>query len=356
MTDRLGLAVAAVLDRCRAEPAAIERVEIDAEGTFTLSLHTPHEARWFTVDGHGCHEVLPEQDDSLPLAADLPRLRDSAKVRLLSWRPRRRIVLRLDQGESGLVLKGYRARRSQPAALRHVMAAGLMAGTRLRVPRFVAHQADREALVLESVAGSPLEPGSLGQERFFLIGAALRVLQGQPVPQPLTVHDADAELAVLDRLGGRFFRAGAELPVGWSDARARLQDHRPPGAAPAVAHRDLHDGQILVTEQALVLLDFDLLCAADTLLDAANLLAHIKLRELQGQRDTTPQAVMQCGRALLEGLDRDTEPDFALRLRFYQATSFLRLALVHRLRPAWDALAVPLTRLADRCIDELVRV
>ena len=356
VTDRLGQAVAAVLDRCRAEPAAIERVEIDAEGTFAVSIHTPHGWRWFTVDGHGCRELLPERDESLPLAADLPRLRDTAKVRLLSWRPRRRIVLRLDQGESELVMKGYRAHRSQPAALRHVLAAGLMAESRLRVPGFVAHEADREALAVEFVAGSPLEPGGLGQERFFLIGAALRVLQGQPVPQPLSVHDADAELAVLDRLSGRFERAGADLPVGWSDARARLQDHRPPGAATAVAHRDLHDGQILVTEPGLVLLDFDLLCAADTLLDAANLLAHIKLRELQGQRDTTPQVVQQSGRALLDGLDRDAEPDFALRLRFYQATSFLRLALVHRLRPAWDGLAGPLTRLADRCIDELVRV
>ena len=356
VTDRLGQAIATVAGRCRAEPAAIERVEIDAEGAFTMSIHVPHGSRWFTVNGHGCHELLPERDESLPLAADLPRLRDTAKVRLLSWRPRRRIVLRVDQGQSVLVMKGYRARRSQPAALRHALAAGLLAGTRLRVPEFVAHETDREALVVNFVAGAPLEPGGPGQERLFLIGAALRILQGQPVPQPLSVHDADAELAVLDRLSGRFRHAGAELPVGWLDARARLQDHRPPGMAFAAAHRDLHDGQILVTEHGLVLLDFDLLCASDPLLDPANLLAHIKLRELQGQRETNPEVVQQSGRALLDGLDRDAEPDFAPRLRFYQATSFLRLALVHRLRPAWDALAIPLTRLADRCTDELARV
>ncbi|MEZ5973836.1 MAG: phosphotransferase [Planctomycetota bacterium] len=54
-----------------------------------------------------------------------------------------------------------------------------------------------------------------------------------------------------------------------------------PPHAWVACHRDLHDGQILISGGRPVLLDLDLLCAADPALDAGNLTAHFLLRELQ---------------------------------------------------------------------------
>ena len=123
-----------------------------------------------------------------------------------------------------------------------------------------------------------------------------------------------------------------------------------------LTHRDLHDRQLLVTGRGLALLDFDLLCRADATLDAANLLTHLSLRALQGVRGADETSVHACGRALLDGLDRSEEPGFWEKLRFYQATTYLRLALVYRLRPRWRRLCGDLVALGRQCVDELAEM
>ncbi|HZJ69401.1 MAG TPA: phosphotransferase [Planctomycetota bacterium] len=356
MTDRLAQAVSVVLARCRVETAAIERIDVARDGTLTASVRTATGTRWFDVDERGCQELVPEQDPRLPLAAELPQLRQTGHVDVLSWRPRRRLVLRVDRDAATLVMKGYRADRARRAADRHELAAALLADTPLRVPELIARDSRRGAMLSRFSGGRPLGLGAASQERFFRVGAALRTMQLRPAPAGLAEHDAGAELAVLDDLASRIERVGAPLPAHWREARSRLDEHRPERVELATAHRDLHDGQLLVVGDELLLLDFDLLALADPLLDAANLLVHLKLRALQGRNGATAESALQCGRALLDGIDRDDDPDFASRLRFYQAGSFLRVALVHRLRPAWNALSSPLTMLALRCIDELVRL
>lgn len=356
MSDRLALAISLVLDRCHVDAAAIERIEVAVDGELTASVRTDAGTRWFESDGRVLHELLPEQDPLLALAGELPRLRLAGDVDVLSWRPRRRLVLRVDRPDAALVMKGYRAQRAARAAERHALAAGLLAGTSLRVPKLVTHDGRRHALVFLFSDGRPLGLGPVAQEHFFRVGASLRTMQDRPVPAGLDVHDDAAELRVLDELATRFERVGAPLPPRWREVRSRLGEHRPAAVELVPAHGDLHDGQILELGKRLLLLDFDLLCRADPLLDAANLLVHLKLRSLQQLRGATAESVLLCGRALIDGLDREADRDFATRLRFYQAGSLLRLALRHRLRPAWNSLATPLTALAQRCIDELVRV
>jgi hypothetical protein len=80
--------------------------------------------------------------------------------------------------------------------------------------------------------------------------------------------------------------------------------------------------------------------------------SHIKLREMQGLRDVNERSVDVLGRALLDGLERDEEPLFVQRLRFYEATTFLRLALVYALRRRWVHLCPDLMELARRCVDD----
>jgi hypothetical protein len=63
-----------------------------------------------------------------------------------------------------------------------------------------------------------------------------------------------------------------------------------------------------------------------------------------------------CGAQLLEGLGRNDEAGFWERLRFYQASSFCRLALVYTLRPCWAALVPLLVRMGERSLDDLRRI
>ena len=182
---------------------------------------------------------------------------------------------------------------------------------------------------------------------------ALRPLQAAST-DGLPVHGPSEELDVVDTLLDRARRAGASVPPAFPEVRRRLVAELPPWHEDAgrPAHRDLHDGQVLEHGGELVLLDFDLLSRADPLLDVANMLSHLKLRELQGLCGARSGTVDACGRPLLEGLGRDSEPGARDRLRFYQAATFLRLVLVYALRRRWEHLGPDLLELASRCVDD----
>jgi len=349
-------ALAAVTGRCGGDAGQVERVDVDRQGRLHLQARTPAGVRWFTQDEQGCREVLPERDGALPLAGELPALGRTGHVEVLAWRPGRRIVLRLDRGGSRLVLKGYRARRSSEVAARHAVARAALDDGWLTVPELLDHDEARACLTFKFSAGQALPLGTMSQERFFRLGAALHAAQQHPPPANLPAHGPQEELAVIDQLGERVDRATGGRPAHWGELRARLEEIEAP-APPALvlAHRDLHDGQFVAAQDRLVLLDFDLLARADSLLDAANLLAHLKLRALQGVEGAGDEAMLTCGRALLEGLDGPNQPDVARRLRFYQATTFLRLLLVYRLRPRWSGVLPGLLVMAERCLDDLRR-
>ena len=53
----------------------------------------------------------------------------------------------------------------------------------------------------------------------------------------------------------------------------------------------------------------------------------------------------------LLGLARNEEPGFWERLRFYQATTFCRLALIYELRPNWSPLVPDLVTMGMRCLE-----
>lgn len=61
----------------------------------------------------------------------------------------------------------------------------------------------------------------------------------------------------------------------------------PAPSAPVLAHRDLHDGQILTSGDSLAVLDWDTAAWADPGLDTANLVAHLdRLARLHPERAT----------------------------------------------------------------------
>ena len=308
---------------------------------------------WFLRGPGDPRRLSPEQDPALPLAAALPDLARDGVVTILAWRPERRIVLRIDDGRGSRVLKGYRARRLAAARVRHEWARAALAEAPVRAPDLTGVNKRLAALEFEFVAGEPLDLSSAGCEAMFRVGVSLRCLQAATPWEAPEAHGARKELQLLDGLPAGLETAGVPLPSGWRALRQALDQVQPSDSVVLMpAHRDLHDGQFLSLQGELVLLDHDLLCLADPALDAANLICHVKLRELQGLAGADESSCDRCGRELLDGLDRDADPGFLSRLRFYQAATFLRLSLVYALRPPWSHLSRELQGYAGRCLNE----
>lgn len=327
---------------------------IDPRGAVTWAELSAPGSTWVRIEGAELSVCEVEADRRLPLARALPALRACADVTLLAYRPERRLVLRVRDERGSRVVKGVRPGRLAEIARRHRLAERVWARAPLRAPVLLEVDAERAAFALSDEAGRALDLGRRDEDAFFRLGAGLRALQACDQGARLPVHGPGDELALLDGLSSGVRGLGRALPTGWIALRDALG--RACAALPAVeaslCHRDLHDGQVLVAPDDLVVLDFDLLCRADPLLDAANLVVHLKLRELQGLCGADDRTVSTCGGELLEGLDREREAAYRQRLRFYQAATFLRLALLYGLRRRWRHLDRELVSRARRCLDD----
>lgn len=99
-----------------------------------------------------------------------------------------------------------------------------------------------------------------------------------------------------------------------------------------VAHRDLHDKQMLWDGQRLGLLDLDTAARAEAALDLANLWVHVELRRAQG---VFPVQVAMALFDLLDGVAARL-PTTMARLAAYRQAARLRLCCVYAFRPsAW---------------------
>jgi hypothetical protein len=204
------------------------------------------------------------------------------------------------------------------------------------------------AFTLEDL-GSRRVPVALDRApRFEALGAALARFQAVG-EHALESHGVEAELAVLDALAAKVRTLRGALPHGWEAARASLEPSlRLAERAPQVlAHRDLHDEQLLECDGGVALLDFDLLVRADAALDVGNLLAHFELRAMQGH--ATAEAADRCAAAFRAGYGVAADADLQ-RIATWGAASFLRLALVYSLRPRYAHLG---PRLVDRALSEM---
>jgi len=343
----------------------IVRVDVDDSGTLTLTARGAAVTRWFTHDERGLIEHTPGTDKKLALAE---HLRGADGWEVLSYRPRRRMVVLERRGDDVRVLKGYKRGRSARAALHQDRAQAAMRRGAFRVPRLLAHEERHEALVFEFLEAPEIGLERSQAPRFRRLGELLAAFQDEPHDE---LHDdlrSDArapelaafgvreELEVLDRWSEKV-RLVSTLPEGWSEARERLGRRAAELPAPrlGLCHRDLHDRQLHVGPEGLALLDFDLLCRADVALDPANLVAHLRWRARQGLFGAEEAGVEELRAGFLEGLGRSAEPGFAARLAFYTAGTWLRLALVYRLRPRWSPDVSCLVSWADAVLDDSAR-
>jgi aminoglycoside phosphotransferase (APT) family kinase protein len=149
----------------------------------------------------------------------------------------------------------------------------------------------------------------------------------------LPTHDAQAEAEVTRGWVERAVRAGRLPATDIDPALHALREQE--ATSPGCAHRDLHDGQLLLTDDRLGVLDPDTLCRAEPALDLANLLVHLDLRVAQGLLSPLDRTDIRS--AILRGAAPSTSTQH--RLPAYDRACRLRLAAVYAFRPRWHALA-----------------
>lgn len=154
----------------------------------------------------------------------------------------------------------------------------------------------------------------------------------------LPVHGPSDEVAVIKR----WVTAACALAPLPPEVAARLRDDADaviaallsaPEQPRVLAHRDLHDGQILVEEGGgITMLDWDTASWTDPCLDAANLLAHFDLLEVH--RPDATQRVAAAADGLLEVLAAEGHPSARNpeQLGLWRRASAVRIAAVHAFR------------------------
>ena len=252
--------------------------------------------------------------------------------RLIAHRPERRAVVALDGGARFAKL----VPRRRLGGLRH---AALRADRLpIRTPHVLPDHAER-MLVTAALPGTPLSEllrGPRAEEALRAVGAALARLHRCPAPAGATVHGPQDEVAVTTRWED--WARTYQLPVRAPEPRVPepRASEPPTPAAPSlrVIHRDLHDGQLLLTSgpegrlqaDGVGLLDFDLVAAGDPALDLANLIEHLLLRERQRVLADAESAV----KALLDGYCPDE--DVLGRVIPYRSLTARRLGALYCFR------------------------
>ena len=280
----------------------------------------------------------------------LPALTDAVADRaatLVVHRPERRAVVRRTRYGNTTYIKMFRPGRALPGSAE-------LPG--VRVPVSLAAAPHRGMVEHAELTGRALHhllgEARFGSDRtdrvsraFGAVGRTVRALHDATPPAGLPIHHADGEVAITARWVDQALAHGVLEPldrVRATDALEALGTALGGLASPpelTLVHRDLHDKQILVTdEDDAGLLDLDTLAVGDPAIDVANLLVHLELRMMQAHCRSEVAGV--AGDAFLEAYRPDR--DLRRRIDAYAGATRLRLACVYAFRPCWRHLAARL--------------
>ena len=348
--------MAAINQRVSAQPHnELLRLEVSKRGNLQAQLQCGDGLTWIRWNRGKIEELDAGQDAEIPLSA---RLSDNTRpddLKILNYRPGRRLVLLDTGGPKPLVIKGFRRRKADKISIKYDVACRAFTEQDIRTPEFTGSNKDLACLSMAYEPGEPLVLSVDAADLFGKIGKGLSDFQNHTAQVELEIFGSREEMNVIDGLAERLTGAGFGLPHNWLVLKERLQsaEKKLPRPHIGLCHRDLYDKQFIQHQDHIALLDFDLLCRADVALDPANFLAHLVLRKLQGVRSATQKSIDICGQSFLQCLGRNGEPGFRERLKFYQATTFCRLALVYSLRPSWVGLLPDLLDMGNHCLDDL---
>ncbi len=262
-------------------------------------------------------------------------------VEVLSYKPLQRSVLRFARAtKPALITKLYGGRRDELAALAHADLRSLPSppDASFRVLHPVSRVHEWRALLWPEAAGTTLHAQLATPEASRLTaiaGSALACLHAADAAWTRS-HRRDDELAGI----GRWTWLAGRVWPEWQEALHRTleglrQWSASLGEGPLLpSHRDFHDKQLLVDLTGAAILDLDLACRAEPELDIGNLLAHLRLRVLQGRLHAQSPVAYN----FLDAYVRTNDAVELERIAFYQSCASLRLACVYALRPRWAAL------------------
>jgi len=277
---------------------------------------------------------------SIEAGAGLPPTRGCT---LAGYWPGMRCNVRYESGREPSVLYGKvfpAGTVTAAAATQAAVARAVEGADGLAVPRVYAHVPELNLLLTEPMDGTPLH-GRLRERQDVLarVAAALAAFQALRVPGIERRFGPEDDLAVVrpwvSLVGGVF----PDLAVKLEGCLSALREGAPgndPGRA-SLVHRDFYDKQILVTPARIGLLDLDTVCLGDPEIDVANFCAHLRLRSLQ-KYSSCASAVPLAAVFLAAYTACQPRTDVS-RVRWYLASTLLRLACLYALRPAWRTLA-----------------
>ncbi len=297
------------------------------------------------VDGR--LEVLDDDPDLPALAA----LAAEPGAVVVGHRAGRRAVVRRADGTFAKVARRSATRRAlaRLAAVDALLAAAPPAAPAR--PEVVTADPGGGVVVLAPAAGTPLDDllarGSARECRRagVLLGRALAALalaargagsEGEGWP----VHSLEDE-AVTTRRWTAAAVAADVLDPGEAERLVARQDRALaalaalPAAAPVPTHRDLHEGQVLVRDDGVLLLDWDTAALADPAADVANLAAHLDL--LAASSPARRRAAAAAAAGLRAGLRQGghplaLHPAGAARVDVLREVTAVRLVAVHAFR------------------------
>lgn len=345
----------------------VSRVWPSKDGRLGVELTADHQVRAGWFDGAGVSLLPAGTDRKLP---DLESFATEGTV--VSHRPGKRAVVH----RRVQTTQPARRRRSAPAAeapetftkvvrpgraegiLSGIARAGAFAGP-FRTPAVL--EAGDAYVSLGALAGASLHhadtfsPGAWETAWTQVLAAWETAIQDPAgTPGDVPVHDAACEVAVLRRwvsAVGPYLAAGAsaEAKQAGPETSVKLLAEAVEQTAASLlelparrlvpAHRDLHDKQLLFSEDlGPALLDADTASLADPALDLANLRAHARWRALQGLWSADQAETVR--RAINDAAYRAGVPAAALNL--YERATALRLSCLYAFRPTYAGAAARL--------------
>lgn len=301
--------------------AGVRRAWPGREGSLAVELvDADGRLRAGAIDADGTLTVVPHATDDR-----LPGLRPGLRGRLVVHRLRRRAVV----VDAERVIKLLRAGRAAGVAARMAAVSPAVRAAGLEAPRILARDAARLDMGrLPGVSLHDLADHALpGWRR---LADAWPDLAARPVDLP--THTPADEADVLLGWLSHARRHGALARLAEVEAMAaRTCRELVAGRAPAVlAHRDLHDKQVLWDGASLGLLDLDTAVRAEAALDLGNLVAHVELRHVQGRLSAATRTRLL---TLLDDLAGRLPTD-ERRVGVHVRAARLRLACVYAFRPS----------------------
>lgn len=271
--------------------------------------------------------LLHHPDEAAGLLKSLKKTKeDKVRVELVAHRLGKRAVLRITTVENDAYyvrLRGINSSSGRIAYKRHqelfTRAEYL---TAIAIPEPLHFESGLGAAVFGSLQGTPPEyAGYADLSQCHRVSEALHALQSID-GTTFSRHTAEDEYAILLQLFDRtkyYFPKVAELlkePMQRVGIGLRSSDEGPC----VVAHRDIHQKQLLMSASSVGILDFDTVCCAHPALDLGNFQAHVYLESQRMGFDSAP----------LEAALSNKLPNISIsELSVWRCSALLRLAMIY---------------------------